>query len=66
MAVKYVCCQCEIDMTDAVKKDCRAGSVLAPTLIFKGTNVVHMARLVTATCPNGHTCNYPCIGAAHE
>jgi|HubBroStandDraft_6_1064221.scaffolds.fasta_scaffold67920_4 hypothetical protein len=66
MAVKYVCCQCDIDMTNAVKKECSAPSVHAPTLVFKGMDFVHAARSVTATCPNGHTCDYPCIGAAHE
>lgn len=62
MPVQYVCCQCDVDMTDAVKQDCAAKPVLVPTLILKGMNVVHAARWVTATCPNGHTCSYPCSG----
>jgi hypothetical protein len=70
MAVKYVCCQCDIDMTEAVNQECGEGPVARPTvaatLIFKGMNVVHAARWVTATCPNGHTCSYPCSGVGHD
>jgi hypothetical protein len=66
MPVKYICCQCDVDMTDAVKQACMAEPVLTPTLIFKGTQVVHASRWVTATCPNNHTCSYPCGGTKHD
>lgn len=66
MAVKYVCCQCDADMTSAVKQACEAAPVSAPTLTIKGLQVVHATNFVTATCPNNHTCSYPCGGAHYE
>jgi hypothetical protein len=66
MAVKYVCCQCDADMTNAVKQACEAAPVSAATLTIKGMQVIHSTHMVTATCPNNHTCNYPCSGAYHD
>ena len=66
MAIRYVCCQCDVDMTDSVKAACDAGPVLRPTLLtFKGMDLVHAERSVTLTCPNNHTCSYPCTGDHH-
>jgi hypothetical protein len=66
MPVRYLCCQCDADVTDAVKQECEEDPSVVPMLTFKGMNVVHAARLVTVTCPNNHTCNYPCGGSHHE
>ena len=63
MSIRYVCCQCDADVTDAVKQECKEEPILVPMLIVKGMNIVHAARLVTVTCPNNHTCNYPCSGS---
>lgn len=64
MAVKYVCCQCDTDMTTAVQSQCNSSPVLRPMLILKGAEFQHsMASVVTLTCPNGHTCSYPCSAA---
>jgi hypothetical protein len=66
MAVRYVCCQCDADMTDAVQNSCSAGPILVPTLTLKGASVIHSEQWVTLTCPNKHTCSYPCSGMAHH
>ena len=61
MAVKYVCGQCDTDMTTAVESACNSNPVLRPMLIQRGSEIQHsMASVVTLTCPNGHTCSYPC------
>jgi hypothetical protein len=52
MAVKYVCCQCGADMTNAAKQDCEAAPVSAPTLTIMGMHVIHRTQLVTATRSN--------------
>jgi hypothetical protein len=62
MPIRYVCCQCDTDMTTAVKLACNAAPVPVPTLTLKGMQVVHASGWVMATCPNNHTCSYPCSG----
>ena len=62
MAVRYVCCQCDSDMTDAVKESCQAPPNVRPMITLKGAQVVHAESWVTLTCPNNHTCSYPCNG----
>ena len=66
MAIKYVCCQCDLDMSFAVTSACQASPVTTATLTLKGTMVVHAHHWVTATCPNNHTCSYPCDKAGDE
>lgn len=66
MSVRYVCCQCDVDMTDAVQRACNAVPVLTPTLTLKGMQIIHSTHSVVATCSNNHTCNYPCSGTCHE
>jgi len=66
MAIRYVCCQCDTDMTDSVKAACNASPNVLPTLTFKGMELVHAARSVTLTCPNNHTCSYPCTEHTHD
>lgn len=66
MAIRYVCCQCDTDMTESVKGACNAGPSVLPTLTFKGMALVHAESFVTLTCPNNHTCSYPCTGSQHE
>lgn len=62
MTIRYVCCQCDSDMTDVVKQSCQAPGTVTPMLTLKGMQVVHAASWVIATCPNNHTCTYPCGG----
>jgi hypothetical protein len=66
MAIRYICCHCDADMTDSVKTACDAGPDLRTMLTFKGMELVHFARSVTLTCPNNHACSYPCAGPLHE
>jgi hypothetical protein len=65
MSIRYVCCQCDADMTDAVKTACALEPSVLPALTFKGMALVHASRFITLTCPNNHTCSYPCTGAKH-
>lgn len=66
MAVKYLCCDCDFDMTDAVKQACSQGpDVRAAVVQFKGMKLAHAAATVFLTCPNGHTCEFPCVGSGH-
>jgi len=60
MSIRYVCCQCDVDVTDLVKAACTEEPIHTPMLTIKGMGVVHAAKVVTVTCPNDHTCNYPC------
>ena len=61
MAIAYICCQCDADMTMAVQTACNAKPDLRPTLVFRGLEFQHsQASIVTLKCPNGHVCNYPC------
>ncbi len=60
MPIKYVCCQCDTDVTDLVEAACKEAPIPFPMLTLKGMSVVHAAKIVTVTCPNNHTCNYPC------
>ena len=39
MAVRYICCQCDADVTDAVKQECREDPSVVPMLTLKGMNV---------------------------
>jgi hypothetical protein len=61
VAAKYVCCQCDVDVTSAVTNACQEKPVIVATLTFKGMQVIHADRWVTVTCPNNHICTYPCI-----
>jgi hypothetical protein len=65
MHVKYLCCVCNFDMTQAVLHACAQGPDLRP-LTFTGMTLTHAASTVQLTCPNGHTCQFPCAGASHE
>ena len=70
MATKYICCQCDEDVTAQVVSACRQGSdtraaFQAPTMVFKGMNLVHATGSVFVTCSNKHHCEFPCSGVSH-
>jgi hypothetical protein len=66
VSVRYVCCQCDADMTEAVQQVCSVPSQPWPLLTFKGTALVHTARKVVVTCPNNHSCEFPCFGSDND
>jgi len=41
MSIRYVCCQCDADVTDQVKQTCEEDPVHVPMLTLKGMNIVH-------------------------
>jgi hypothetical protein len=66
MAVRYICCDCNYDMTNEVKAACAEPSVETPALVhFKGMQV-HASRTVILTCPKGHQCTFPCVGGSDD
>jgi hypothetical protein len=65
MHTKYLCCECNFDMTKAVQDACAQGPDLR-TLLFRGMSLAHAASTVELTCPNGHTCRFPCAGGSDE
>ena len=65
MLPQYECGQCEADVTTAVKRACKKKPDIVPTMAPTGTERLSAERVVTVTCPNGHTCHFPCP-APHE
>ncbi len=57
MSIRCICCQCDADVTDAVKEECEKEPSVGPMFTEKGMSIVHAARLVTVACPNNHTCD---------
>ena len=66
MAVKYLCCDCDFDMTEAVKDACNQGPDVRASLQFRGMKLMHAASTVILTCPNGHSCQFPCVGSGES
>lgn len=62
MTTKFFCCVCDFDMSAAIKLSCNQGTDQRAMLQFKGMTLIHAAKTVELTCPNGHTCSYPCLG----
>jgi hypothetical protein len=62
MNVKYYCCVCDEEMTAQVHSECSALPDNRVLMVqIKGMQLVHSSHNVQLTCPNGHTCNYPCV-----
>src|ERR1035437_77924 len=59
MQTKHQCCECDFDMTQAVRTACALKPV-ERVFLFKGMNLTHASSTVELTCPNGHTYQYPC------
>lgn len=62
MAVKYLCCDCDFDMTQAVVDACNQGPDIRAALVPKDVAPAHPT--VILTCPDGHTCRFSCPGAS--
>lgn len=64
MAFTYHCCVCDFEMTGPVEDACGQGPDVRALVAIKGMQIVRAAHTVILTCPNGHTCKYPCMGKA--
>jgi len=56
--IRFICCQCDYDMTDAVYRECQIERT-HPTLRRNASTVM-------LQCPNGHWCEYLCPGILRE
>lgn len=57
---KYRCCVCDAEMTAQVESACSAPPVIRTLVHLEEVNLATGPHTVQLTCPNGHTCNYPC------
>jgi hypothetical protein len=66
MAFTYHCCVCDFEMTAPVEDACGQGPDVRALVAIKGMEIVRAAHTVILTCPNGHTCKYPCMGQSSD
>ena len=71
MAIKYICCVCEEDVTAQVLTACTQGpetraAFTATTTVFKGKTLLDASDSVFVTCSKGHQCEYPCLDGSGE
>lgn len=63
--VRYLCCDCQEDVTQQVVSMCMVAIDPMPAIVFRGLKL-RASHTVIVTCKNQHTCSYPCIGEDNQ
>jgi len=61
MPIRVRCGQCDEDVTEFVRRECKRNDDLAPMFKVKPSKVKDLTdHNVEVTCSNGHLCRYSC------